>query len=270
MKSFSGVVGCLVAVGMATVACGGSDASVANEDDELRSTERGFEYECQTPSSRTLIEKASTKVLVTDKHLRFEDDYGPNLGARDTTYKAPKNTSRARFTGYETGDDCVLKAVADSTLLEGKPSGQLRLQCAGDGFQQDILTCASPKPATLRLPRPPAPTPPPPATPPANARKWTCTTTASGVALTPSLEMQVDDASIRVVGEFTYTGTRDRAYRSRTANWMSYEGFEYGGDCSLSIVVDASALASSTREVPLQVRCSGDEFHLDRYTCRTR
>ena len=261
----------LVGVGLlAMVGCAGAEtSSEATDDDELRSTERGFEYQCTSPSSRTLIDAPSSKILITDGHLRFEGNFGPNLGARDKTYRQPSGTARVRYDGYSTGDDCVLKVVADKALLDGQATGQLRLQCAGDGFQQDILSCTAPRATTLRLPRTPPVTPPPPETPPANAKKWACTTTSEYASLEGAVTMQVVDGSIRIkAGDLEYTGTRDRDYHPRTGNWISYDDLGYGGDCSMTIIVDGNALASATATTTLKVRCAGEGFQEDRYTCR--
>lgn len=246
------------------------DASAAGEDDELRSTERGFEYDCTTPASRTLIDAPSTKVLVTSKHLRFDGNFGQSLGERDATYKSPTGARRARFAGYETGEDCVLKVVADQDLLDGKPTGGVRVQCSGDDFQQDLLECSNPRAARLRLPAAPAPPPPAPVTPPASTRTWKCTTTAEYATL-GALSMQVTADAIRIVNaDFTYEGTRDRAYRARTGSWMQFEDLEYGGDCSLSAIVAEDALLSTTATTALKIRCAGDGFQEDRYTCKPR
>lgn len=251
------------------VGCGAAADSATGDDVELRSSERGFEYECTTPASRTLIEKPSTKVLVTPGHLRFDSDYGLSLGERDKTYKAPTGTTRARYAGYETGEDCVMKLVADQALLDGEATGKLRIQCAGDDFQQDTLSCANPKAAKLTL-LPPAPPPPPaPSVPPASARKWACTTTSEYPSLEEgSLTMQVVDDSIRLlVAEFDYTGTRNRDYRPRSGNWIAYNDLDYGGDCTMTVIVDPNALVSSTTATTLKVRCAGEGYQEDIYAC---
>jgi len=263
----------LAVVGLAAVAgCSGSEASPESaDDDELRSTERGFEYDCTTPAGRTLIDSASTKLLITDGHLRFDGNFGPNLGARDKTYKAPAGAVRVRYGGYETGDDCAMKVVADETLLKGQPSGKLRIQCAGDGFQQDILSCSAPKAATLKLPRTAPTTPPAPTVPPASTKKWACTTTAGSPSLEGAVTMQVVDGSIRVLADsLEYTGTRDREYHPRSGNWLSYDDVGYGGDCSMSLIVDAKTLIASSTTTTLKVRCSGEGFQEDRYSCKPK
>jgi hypothetical protein len=256
------VAGWALLVGIGAVACGGASADgVTGNDDELRSTEQGFSYACQAVGDHTLIEKAQTTVVVTSGHLRFDGDFGPNLGARDPGYKAPKGTSRVRYDGYETGDDCVLKVVADTALVSGQPSGEVRLQCAGDGFQQDLLRCSAPTPTKLRLPKPSAPPAPvTPVGPPASAPTWTCTN-ASPSELEASLTMQISDDAIRVVsGDLDYTGTRDRAYHPRSGSWIAYDDVGYGGDCSMTFVVDPGALAAGASRTTLKVRCAGDTF----------
>jgi len=252
---------------VAIVGCAGSDDGTTGDDAEQRSTERGFEYTCTPSGSASVLDVPSTKVVVTKKHLRYENSYGPNLGAHDPTYRAPRNTARVRYEGFETGDDCTLKVVADEALVEGKPTGQLRIQCSGDDFRQDTLLCNGMRATTLRLPGATPPGPPAPATPPANTRKFTCTTASDSSSLEKTLTMQVTDEAIRINAEFEHTGTRDRDYRARSGNWMQFDNVEYGGDCSMTFVVDGNALTSSNRNTTLKVRCAGDGFQEDRYAC---
>lgn len=266
-------VGLLVsaALGLALVAACASEASTSSTDDHLRPrAERGFEFDCATPATRTLIAAASTKLLITEGHLRFVDDHGPNIGKRDTKFRAPTGTARVRYDDFETGDDCVLRVVADETVLKGR-RGQVRVQCAGDGFQQDILSCTNPKPATYKPPAPvPSPVVPTPDAPPDDTKRWDCRTTTPYPLLAPALAMQVVDASIRVVaaGKPDLTGVRDRDYTPRSGSWMQFEDVGYGGDCSMTFVVSGSALGPTASSTTLKVRCAGDGFQEDRYACK--
>lgn len=255
------------------IACGGAVDDDASASAAAASrAESGFEYECTAPASRTLIEAEKTKILITEGHFRFEGDYGPNLGTFDAKYRSPRGTSRVRFDGFETGMDCTMKVVADKALLEGKPDGKMRLQCAGDDFQQDVLSCSRPTPATF-IPADPKPAEPTggDTTPPASTKTWDCDVTGDQSALEDKLTMQVVDDSIRVVSdEDEYTGTRDRNYRPRSGNWISFEDFEYGGDCTLTLVVDPNALVASTLSTTLKVRCSGDDVVEGVYACKPK
>jgi hypothetical protein len=261
----------LAAVAFAVLPACAEETATTTAADELRA-ERGFEFDCATPADRTLIDAESAKVLITEGHLRFVGDYGPNFGSRDKTYTAPKGTARVRYTGFETGEDCVMKVVADESVLNGE-NGQVRIQCAGDFFQQDILTCTNPKPSHYEAPPAPAPAAPQPSVPSADARQWECSPKAIDDELESLLDgkltMQLDDASIRIVDEIDrgVTGARDLKYKPRSGNWMSYKGVTWGGDCAMSLVVDANALVASTTSTTLKVRCSGDSFQEDRYTC---
>ncbi len=269
MRIRGGFGSCVVWAALSAVACGGADGAKTG-DDEVRSSERGFEYTCAVPPGSTLLDKPTTTVLITEGHLRFDGDYGPNLGDRDPRYKAPRGTTRVRYEGFETGDDCALKAVADAALVRGDARGELRLQCAGDDFQQDVLSCSHPKPATFKVPIAPPPPPEPPL-PPADAKSFACTTTADYPLLEATLTMQVVDGSIRLRGEDgETTATRDRDYRPRSGDWIAYDDVGYGGDCSMSLVVEGRALAAETSETVLKVRCAGDEFQEDRYACKAR
>jgi hypothetical protein len=259
--------GFALAMAAITPGCAGADASAEASEEQLRAAERGFEYDCTTPASRTLIEGATSKVLITDKHLRFEGTFGPSLGERDPAYKAPAGKQRVRYAGFATGEDCEMKVVADQEILDGKPTGGVRIQCWGDDFQQDLLLCSGPRAATLTFAPPPPPPPPPPATPPAGTRKWACATKAESPTLGP-LTMQVTADAIRVVTEeFDYTSGRNHAYRARSGSWMSFNDLSYGGDCSLSVVVAEDALVATTTTTALKVRCAGETFQEDRYTC---
>jgi len=263
------VVGLATSIAAIAGCSSGVDSSASADDDELRSTERGFEYDCTTPASRTLIDSPKTKVLVTRKHLRFDGNFGQSLGELDTTYKAPAGKKRVRFSGYDTGEDCVLKVVADQDALDGKPTGGVRVQCSGDDFQQDLLSCSNPRAATLRLPKA-TPPPPAPVTPPAATKTWTCTTPSEYASL-GALSMQVTAEAIRIVNtDFTYEGTRDHAYRARSGSWMQFDSFDYGGDCSLTAIVAEDALAPTTASTALKIRCSGETFQEDRYTCKPK
>lgn len=265
MKLALGSVGSLV-LAVVAVACGGTDGTSA-ADSDITAGERGFSYECKT--EKMFISADKTKVLVTAKHLSFEGDWGPNVGALDSTYRPPAGKKRVRYDGFETGEDCSMRVVADQALLDGQATGQVRIQCQGDDFQQEILDCSKPKPATYRAPAPPPP-PEPVVTVPADAKKWSCKTT-DGSAFADKLTMQISDAAITIQEEgedFDRTGTRYREYKPRSGNWIAYDNVEYGGDCSITLVVDAKALSASTTSTTLKVRCAGDDFLESVYACK--
>lgn len=252
----------------AVVGCsGGASSDVATNEGELASAEAGFEYECTT--EQMFISEATTKVLVTKQHLSFEGDWGPNVGALDPSYRPPAGKQRVRFDGYETGEDCEMKVVADQAIVDGKPSGEVRIQCSGDDFLQEVLSCSKPKPATYQDPEPSAPEPPNVTPePPADAKTWACQTTDPS-AFADHLVMQVVEDSIRVVeDDMDHTGERDRDYHPRSGDWIQYDNVEYGGDCAITLVVDAKVLAPATTSTRLKVRCTGDDFVQALYTCK--
>ena len=83
--------------------------------------------------------------------------------------------------------------------------------------------------------------------------------------------MQITDLAIRVDANGTVLeGTRDRAFKARTGNWIGYEDLGFGGDCSLSLVVDGNVLAASTTQTTLKARCAGDSFQQDVYACAAK
>jgi hypothetical protein len=245
---------------------GSSGPTTSTGEGELGGTERGFAYECTT--EKMFISAATTKVVVTKNHLSFEGDWGPNVGARDDSYHAPAGKQRVRFDGYETGEDCEMQVVADQAVIDGKPTGEVRIQCAGDGFQQEVLSCSKPKPASYQSPAPVQPEPQNQApVPPDSTKKWACQTTDSSV-FADRLVMQVVDDSIRVVEDgMDHTGTRDRDYHPHSGDWIQYDNVEYGGDCSITLVVEAKALAASPTSTQLKVRCAGDDFVQALYRC---
>ncbi len=55
-----------------------------------------------------------------------------------------------------------------------------------------------------------------------------------------------------------YEGARDTKYRSQTS--FEYQDFEYGGDCTMTAVIETKATQVSTTSVSLLVRCRGDGF----------
>ncbi|MBX3227441.1 MAG: hypothetical protein KIT84_13890 [Labilithrix sp.] len=262
-------VGLLAVCSGVVVACGGAEGGATSASESEVTVERGFEYECKT--EQMIVSAETTKVLVTPKRLTFEDDYGTNIGVHDPTYRAPAGKRRVRYDGFETGMDCWLRVVADQDVVDGKPKGQVRIQCQGDDFMQEVLDCSNPKPATYRVPGPPPPPPPPvDATLPADARKWACTT-SGGSAFADKLTMQINEDVIRIQEEgedFDRTGERKHSYRPRSGDWIAYDNVEYGGDCAITLVVDAKVLASGTTSTTLKVRCAGDDFHEAQYTCK--
>lgn len=207
--------------------------------------------------------------MVTNGLLRYTDGYGETLGARDNGYRPPSGTTRARYDGFEYGGDCWLRVVANSGLVLGDPSAQLRVQCTSDeDFFQDVYTCSNPRRASLEIPDP-TPAPPPEPSVPEDLKKWECTTSDPS-ALGAAVTMQLDEDSMRLVAhddDLTYEGVRDRDYRPQHGSYIEYDDFEYGGDCSLSAVVEERALIPATSSVTLKVRCAGDDFVQGVYRC---
>ncbi len=248
-------------------ACSSSEeADPASESDEL--SQRATEYTCRIGTAR-ILESAEMKVTVADGHMRFVDVYGPNTGERDRSYRAPTNTQRVRYDGFEYGGDCNFRIVMDASALRGAASPQMRVQCSTDEeFMQDLYTCDSPRATRLNV-RPPGPvTPPPPVVPSRDAKKWDCIST-EGRILEDSVTLQIEDAGMRLVADdLEYEGVRDRDYRSRAGSWFEYEDFDYGGDCTMTAVVEQKILQPGTTSAKLKVRCAGDDFTQDTYTCK--
>jgi hypothetical protein len=255
----------LVSVGL--VACAAPEGdTVAAEDDDLNK-QAAYEYTCNNDSP-TVLEKKSFKLTVADGHMRFDDAYGENTGARDRSYKSPKNTSRARYTGFGWGDDCDFKMVVDAAAFSGKSSIELRAQCASDDeFRQDVFSCKSPKKTRLSI-KPPTPITPPPITgPAANTKKWSCSATGDD-SFASTLGLQVTADAIRISGEFDWEGSRDKSYKSRSGANMGFDNFDYGGDCELTAVVEAKILEANATSASLKVRCRADDFQQYAYSCK--
>lgn len=254
--------GALLAVG-----CAAASAPTETSEDDLR--KKAFGYTCTTSDARVLEDAARIEIAVADGVFRFTDGFGPNLGARDRSYRAPKGTSRARYDGFEYGGDCALRLVVDASALTGGATPVLRVQCEGDDFTQDVYQCSGPRPARIEVPPPAPPAPPPaPPSPPLGARRWSCAAQGA-LVLTDRLTLQVDAAGMRLVADdLTYEGTRDDGYRSRSGAYVAYDDFGYGGDCSMSAVVEEKILQSSASSATLKVRCKGDDFAQDSYACK--
>lgn len=248
------------------VGCSSSSDGIGSGEADL--TLRAFEYTCTSSSARILENAQSMKVTVTDGRLQFVDGYGPNLGERDRSYRAPRGTDRGRYVGFEYGGDCSLKVVIDTPGIQGAESFKMRVQCSADEeFEQDVYSCAGPRRASLNIPEPPI-TPTPDPTPSPAAKKWTCTT-SDGQVLASTITVTVDDGAMRIVSEdLQYDGARDRAYRSRSGAYMQFDSFGYGGDCSMSVVVEEKVLSEPTPgSATLKVRCAGDDFTQNVYRC---
>jgi hypothetical protein len=249
------------------VACSGESGNVASDESDL--TLRAYEYTCTSPGARILDQASTIKLKITNGVLRFVDGFGENTGERDNTYRSPRNTSRVRYDGFEYGGDCELKLVIDDGAIRGAASATLRVQCSGDDFMQDIYACKDPRRARLEIPDPNAPPPVVPG-PPASTKKWVCTS-ADGRILEKDVELQTTADDMRLVSDdLEYLGVRNRDYRARSGSYIAFEGFEYGGDCAMSAVVEDKILTAGTTEATLKVRCAGDDFHQDVYSCRTR
>lgn len=255
-----------LAVAFVSAACSADAVDAAEAEDDL--TAKAYAYTCTSPGARILEEAGSIDIVVSNGLFRFTDGYGPNLGERDAKYRAPKNTSRARFDGFEYGGDCSLSLVVDEAALRGAPRPELRVQCAGDDFVQDLYTCGAARPTRLAKPKPPAPAVP--NGPPASTKTWTCTS-GDGRILESTVALQVDDGAMRLTAdELVYEGTRDRAYKPKTGTFVRYDGFAYGGDCAMSAVVEQKAIAGTGASTVLKVRCAGDDFVQDTYSCKPR
>lgn len=246
-----------------SIACASSTDDASTNEDDL--TQRAFEYTCKR-SAPVILEKPEIKVVVADGHLRFTDAFGENTGKRDKTYRSPPNTDRRRYEDFEWGGDCSFRIVMDNAALRGAPNAQMRVQCSNDDeFQQDLYQCSAPRATRLNIrPTPAEPVTPPP-TPARNAKKWTCTST-DGRILTSRVTMQVDDKGMRLVADdLEYEGVRDTKYRSSTN--YEYEDFGYGGDCTMTAIVETKITQASTTSAALKVRCRGDDFTQDSYRC---
>lgn len=257
-----------LALALSTAACtgdGDGDAVVGEED----LATKAFAYTCTSPGSRILDDADTIEVAVSNGVLRFVDGFGENTGDRDRSYRAPRGKARARFEGFTYGGDCALAFVVDEGALSGKPAPQVRVQCAGDDFVQDLYTCGAARSARVRKPSPPSPPPAPVVTGPgANARGWSCTS-PTGHVLEKKVQVKVDDGAMRVIaGDFDYDGVRDRAYVPRAGAFVRYDGFDYGGDCSLSAVIEPKAITPGAATAVLKVRCAGDDFVQDTYACK--
>lgn len=266
-RALASVVGfaSLLAVGLVGCAAPPEDAAAAEDEDLSKQT--AYEYSCSN-GSPTVLETKAFKLTVADGHMRFDDTHGENTGKRDRSYKTPKNTSRARYTGFDWGDDCDFKMVVDTSAMTGKAKIELRAQCSRDDeFRQDVFSCVSPKKTRLNI-RPPAPITPPPATgPAANTKKWACTATGDD-SFAPTLGLQVTGEAIRIMGEFDWEGTRDETYKSRSGANIGYDNFDYGGDCELTAVVESKILEANTTQATLKVRCRADDFQQYAYACK--
>lgn len=62
--------------------------------------------------------------------------------------------------------------------------------------------------------------------------------------------------------------SRGPARGPRRCDWIAYDDVEYGGDCSITLVVDAKVLTSGTAATTLKVRCAGDDFLEAVYACK--
>ncbi len=267
-RAFAPLLSLAAVAALSTTACSSSSAAddslSGNAEAELRVS--AFRYTCRASAS-TVLNRRELAVTVSAERLRFVGEFGESLGERDHAYRAPAGTSRARYTGFEWGEDCSLKFVVDSSAVRGAAAPKLRVQCSGDdGFRQDVYDCASPTRSRLTTPEV---EPPPPAQPThgASARKWSCIGSGTSV-LEDRLSVRLDDGVMTLkAGDFEYVGTRDRDYRSRTGSNAAYEDFGYGGDCTMTAVVETKALDASSSEAALKVRCKGEGFQEDRYRC---
>lgn len=252
-------------VGVAACSAAAADDDVTNDDD--LTGQAAYQYACRATTSRTVLDTETFTLTVADGHLRFDGGHGTVTGARDRAYRSPKNTSRARYSGFDWGDDCTFKLVVDATALAGKGGVTLRAQCSTeDEFRQDIFACGSPKKTRLDVK-------PAPATPvaepilPASAKQWICRATSES-GFGPQLGLQVTEKAIRIKGEFDWEGSRDAGYKSKSGATIAFDGFDYGGDCELSAIVDAKILSAGTTSAALKVRCRGESFEQYAYTCK--
>lgn len=259
----------LALASLAVVACSAETGSEAASEDDLAT--KAYGYTCTTSDARVLEDAARIEIAVAKGALRFVDGFGPNLGERDATYRAPKGKARARYRGFEYGGDCTLSLVVDEGATRGDAGPSLRVQCDGDDFVQDVYTCGAAKPARIAPAKAPPAPPPAAPVPAANAKKWSCET-KSPTVLSKRVVMQTDAKAMRLVAEdFTYEGVRDADYRPKTGTWAKFEDFGYGGDCAMSAVVDESiARGAAAATTTLKVRCGGDGYSQDVYTCRPK
>ncbi len=252
------------------VACSASRPD-AIEDDAAELRISAFAYTCQSRTGNVMGEAQRTlEVKVSQGHLAFVGEHGPNRGTRDASYRAPSGTARARYTGFGWGDDCYFKLVVDEAALRGASEAQLRAQCSNDDeFRQDVYTCTSPRRTRLDIPEPPPPPPPAPEHR-ANATKWRCTTT-DGPIVHSELDVILDEGLITLdEGDLDYTGVRDTSYRSRSGRFIGFEDFEWGGDCTLSAAAETKMLEPDATTGSLKVRCKGDIQETDVFQCQRR
>lgn len=251
------VVACLALV---AVACSAA-APEAGSSEENATAANGFEYECASPGAFILSEAETTKVAVSEKRIRFTDAFGESEGVRDPSYRTPAGTDRMRFHGFNFGEDCGLFLVADRAMLGGAETAQLRVQCRGDDFMQDLYTCTNPRAVSLPDPVPQPPPPPPPA-PAASAKRWTCT---GGEFFGATITMAVDATAMSLENDdFEFTSARTGGEGGKAI----YEDFGFGGDCSLSATIDETAIGATTGEVSVRVLCEGPDFFDETYACR--
>lgn len=248
------------------VGCSGSEPSTGTGEGEVTTSEAAFAYECTT--EQQFISAATTKVVVSKKHLQLTDDYGEQTGWIDASAKARKGY--VAYDGFETGMDCSLSITSESGLADGKP-GKVHIDCSGDDMISEDLDCSNPKAAKIKIEHA---DPPPPVDPttviPESAKSWECKTT-DGSPFSDKVTMKVVDGAIRVTDTddaIDYTGTRDRDYHPHSGTWIQFDDVEYGGDCSIKLVVGGEVLSQTASSTTLKVRCSGDDFLEARYSCK--
>jgi hypothetical protein len=245
------------------VACAADPSDYETGEDDL--SQRGFAYTC-TAASSAVLDKAQLSITVTEDHIRFTGDDGFNYGGRDRNYSPRSGAQRVRYDNFAWGEDCSLKMVIDRSAILGAAGPKMYVQCSNSNeFVQDIYQCAAPRGASLRIPassKVPAPVRAP-KEPNASAPVWNCKT-PFGPFVGDEITVKLDDQAVRIDGETIKHGVRST---SSSSSSIVFNDFEYGGDCTLSVVADKSMLLPTARSAKFAVKCKGDVLEQNLYSC---
>lgn len=259
MPSFR-ITDLLTALTLFAVGCA-PDASATGSDSQDVTAETAYEYACTT-SDPLVLDSDSIHIAIGDNRARITDGYGPVYGDLQSSGSA----STRSYRGFEHGGDCALSITATDDALTGASETKVIVQCeSAEGLDEDVYSCKDPKKVSLsgaaKPTKPVRPDPMPKGTP-----TWTCAG-ADEHELGRDVTMQLTRDAMRLTAsELQYDGVRNESYKSRTPGLVEYRGFEYGGDCALSAVIDESALGDATA-AELRIRCRGKRFQEDVLRC---
>ncbi len=245
--------------------CSVASEALSSEEAELASG-TAYEYSC-TNKDQTVLESTAFRIVVSKDQLLFQDAQGADeglSGSRDSKYQ-PKGTSTIRYHRFNWGGDSAFEVQMDSSALSGASSIQLHaLSTYEDEENEDLISCTNPKKVLLE---PAKPSQPSSADTLKSARLWSCEHVA-GLSEQTQVELKVSDQEIWIKGEFELRGARDLSYSPKSGDYIRFAEFVHGEDCEMTAVIEAKALKSESKEAVLKIRCAGEDFVQDAYSCK--